>query len=424
MNLHESTNTEMPLLMHIDLNSCFATVEQQARPLLRGRPVAVTNRNVEYTCIVACSYEAKALGVKVGMKVAEARGLAPDLVVVESDPPKYHYVYQKLMHIMKSYSPHVTMKSIDEGVIDFHDTYHLHKKELTDIGYEIKQQLKQQVGCWMRCNVGIAPNRFLAKVAAGLHKPDGLDSIDHTNLHSTLKSLKLTDLPGIAYHYEARLNAAAIYTPLQFLEAPADYLRYRVFHSIVGHDWHQRLRGHEVDNREFATKSIGRQYVMEERTMNEADILSRLSLLCESTGTKLRYRSMRARGIYVYAKFTSGDMWYQRKTFRSSFFTNADVYQHALLLFNTRPRHLMIREIGVTCYNLEASDQNQPSLLESINREEWLSDAIDTVNHQFGDLTLTYATSLRSKGLATQKVPFGSTRYFEMLYQNTIEQVS
>jgi DNA polymerase IV len=412
-------NPEEPLVMHIDLNSCFATVEQQARPLLRGRPVAITNRNVEYTCIVACSYEAKAYGVKVGMKVIEARALIPDLIVVESDPPKYHYVYQKLMRIMKQYSPDVTMKSIDEGVIDFHETHKLYPKNLKQIGYDIKRQLKEQVGSWMRCNVGIAPNRFLAKVAAGLHKPDGLDSINHANLRSTFKSMELTDFPGIAHHYNARLNDAAIYTPLQFLDAQADFLRYRVFKSVVGRDWHQRLRGYEVDDREFATKSIGRQYVMDERTLDESIILSRLALLCESTGTKLRYRNMSARGIYVYAKFTSGDMWYQRKMFRAHFFSNADVYRRALLLFNTRPKHLLIREIGVTCYALEENARNQPSLLESINREEWLTDAIDTVNHQFGDLTLTYATSMNSKGLAKQKVPFGSTRYFEMLYQNT-----
>jgi DNA polymerase-4 len=417
-------NTANPLIMHIDLNSCFATVEQQARPLLRGRPVAITNRNVEYTCIVACSYEAKAYGLKVGMRVAEARQLAPGLIVVESDPPKYHYVYQKLMAIMKQYSPHVTMKSIDEGIIDFHETRQLFTKagsstaDLIRIGYDIKKQLQSQVGCWMRCNVGIAPNRFLAKLAAGLNKPDGLDVIDHTNLRKTLGELTLTDLPGIASHYAARLNANAIYTPVQFLDSQQIILRHRVFKSICGRDWHQRLRGYEVDDREFATKSVGRQYVMEERTTDESIILSRLALLCESTGTKLRYRNLSARGIYIYATFTSGDLWYQRRTFGSSFFSNAEIYRRALLLFGTRPKQLTIREIGITCYTLEQNARNQPSLLESVNRQEWLTDAIDTVNNQFGELTITYATALQSKKLAAQKVPFGSTRYFEMLYQN------
>jgi DNA polymerase-4 len=97
-------------IMHIDLNSCFATVEQQARPLLRGRPVAVTNRASKYCCIVAASHEAKVRGVKVGMRLDEGLMHVPDLIMVETDPPKYHYVYQKLTGIMRSYSPNVTMK--------------------------------------------------------------------------------------------------------------------------------------------------------------------------------------------------------------------------------------------------------------------------------------------------------------------------
>src|SRR6266571_2659151 len=102
--MNNDYNPETPLIMHIDLNSCFATVEQQARPMLRGRPVAVVNRRTENTSIVTASYEAKALGVKVGMKVREARLIAPTLVALESDPAKYRYVYHKMMSIMKGYS--------------------------------------------------------------------------------------------------------------------------------------------------------------------------------------------------------------------------------------------------------------------------------------------------------------------------------
>ncbi len=139
--------------MHIDLNSCFASVEQQARPLLRGRPVGVTNRRgklAEYACIVAASYEAKALGVKVGMRADEARRLAPGLVLLETDPPKYHYAYQKLVNIMKSYSPDVVMKSIDEGVIDFHGTRaNINQRPLEEIGHEINSGSKRTsvAGC-------------------------------------------------------------------------------------------------------------------------------------------------------------------------------------------------------------------------------------------------------------------------------------
>jgi len=237
-------NHEEPLIMHIDLNSAFATIEQQARPSLRGRAVGVTNRISYNCCVIAASYEAKALGVRVGMGYQEAKLIAPNLFMLEADPPKYHFVYQKLAKIMKSYSPDVIMKSIDEGVIDFHSTRNtLNKKPLEDIGREIKQRMKTAVGKWMRVNVGIGPNMFLAKTAAGLHKPDGLDVISHKNLKAIYGSMELTDLSGIARHYEARLNATGIFTPIEFLNASSDHLRRQVFHSVVGGNWYQRLRG-------------------------------------------------------------------------------------------------------------------------------------------------------------------------------------
>jgi DNA polymerase-4 len=421
--MHLPLNREEPQVMHIDLNSCFATVEQQARPLLRGRPVGVTNRRgklANYACIVAASYEAKAFGVKVGMRADEARRLAPGLVLLETDPPKYHYVYQRLVNIMRSYSPYVNMKSIDEGVIDFHGTRaNINQRSLEDIGYEIKRRLKEDVGCWMRCNIGIAPNRFLAKLAAGLHKPDGLDIVDHRNLRQVLAGLELTDLSGIAELNQARLNAAGIFTPLQFLDAPSDLLRRQVFHSICGEDWYQRLRGHEVDDQVFSTKTIGRQYVLEDTRLDEATINSRLAYLCETTGMKLRYKGFCARGIMVYARYVSGDYWYERRMFKTTFFSNAEVHRRAMLLFNRRPHHDYVREIGVTCYQLSPSDRNQISLLDAVNRENWLTSAVDQINNQYGEFTLTFANSYPSRSVVRQKIPFGTTRYFELLCRST-----
>jgi DNA polymerase-4 len=415
-NLHLSINPAEPLVMHIDLNSCFATVEQQARPLLRGRPIGVTNRKTEYTCVVAASIEAKAQGVKVGMSLHDAKLLCPEIICVETDPPKYHFVYQKLVEIMRSYSPNVAMKSIDEGVIDFAGTTQIiNTRALTDIGYEIKKRLKDQVGCWMRCNIGIAPNRFLAKTAAGLHKPDGLDVINHKNLRKVLAELKLTDLTGIAERNQARLNAAGIMSPLQFLDAPSDLLRARVFKSVCGEDWYQRLRGWEVDNQEWDTKTVGRQYVLDEMRPTDESVRARLAYLCETTAIKLRYKGLAARGIYVYIRYASGDYWYERRKFKSLFFSNTEVYRRATLLFNNRPLDTYPREIGVSCYGLEPSNMNQVSLLDEVNREVWLTQAMDRINNEFGEFTITMATSMPAKGIVKQKIPFGSTRYFELL---------
>jgi DNA polymerase IV len=409
-------NTEQPQILHIDLNSCFATVEQQARPLLRGRPVGVTNRLTKNACVVAASYEAKALGVKVGMTFSEAKLLCPDLLMIETDPPKYHYVYKKLIKIMRSYSPHIDMKSIDEGIIDFHSTrMNVNKRPLVAIGHEIKQRLRDEVGSWMKCNVGIAPNRFLAKTAASLHKPDGLDLITHQNLRQTLSTLELTDLTGIAERNQARLNAVGIYTPLQFLDASADILARKVFKSVCGEDWYKRLRGYEIDDVEHSIKTVGRQFVLNEWQPTEDSLRARLSYMSETTALKLRYNNLAAYGVRVYARYQSGDYWYERQMFKTPVFSGSEVYRRATLLFNRRPRYDYEREIGISCYGLIPSNQNQVSLLEEVNREVWLTEAMDTINGQFGEFTIAYASSLPSKGLIKQKIPFGSTRYFELL---------
>ncbi len=408
-------NREQPKVMHIDLNSCFATVEQQARPLLRGRPVGVTNRDTPNAIVVAASIEAKAAGIKVGMPGRDARMLAPDLVMLETDPPKYHYVYQVLVNIMRSYSPNVIMKSIDEGIINFEGTETVNKRPLEEIGHEIKKRLKEEVGCWMRCNIGIGTNRFLAKTAASLHKPDGLDTIDYRNLRETLSELRLTDLTGIAERNQTRLNAYGIYTPLQFLDTPADLLKRHVFKSVCGEDWYQRLRGHEVDDFESSVKTVGRQFVLDDMQPSDELLRSRLAYLCETTAMKLRYKGLCARGVYIYLYYAGGDSWYERRMFKSTFFSNTEVYRRATLLFNRRPRGDWVRMIAVSCYELQPSNMSQVSLLEEINREVWLTEAVDQINSQFGEFTVTYANSLKSKDIIRQKIPFGSTRYFELL---------
>lgn len=417
---HLDLNPEDPQIIHIDLNSCFATVEQQARPLLRGRPLAVTNRLTKNACVIAASYEAKSYGVKVGMRLGDAKILAPGLITIETDPPKYHYAYQKLVGIMRSYSPNVTMKSIDEGIIDFHGTReNINKRPLVDIGWEIKKRLKEELGCWMRCNVGIAPNRFLAKTAASLHKPDGMDVIDHTNLRSTLAGLELTDLTGIASKNEARLNAAGIMTPLQFLDASPEVLRHRVFKSVCGLDWHQRLRGWEIDDMEWGTKTVGRQFVMDDYKASDEKVRSRLAHLCESTGLKMRYKGLCARGVSVHVRYKGGDSWHNRKAFKSTFFTNAEIYRRATLLFNQHPRLDYIVELSVSCYLLEPSNINQISILEEVNKDIWLTEAVDEVNRRYGNHTITFAVTADARQKIKQKIPFGSTRYFELLIQES-----
>jgi len=404
-------NHERPLIMHIDLNSCFATVEQQARPMLRHKPVAIVNRRTETTAIVTASYEAKAKGVKVGMKVREARTLVPDLICLESDPPKYRYVYHKLLDIMKDYSAHVTMKSIDEGVIDFHyATPLMQGRDLVEIGMEIKQRLKDEIGEYMRCNIGIATNRFLAKTAAGLHKPDGLDVITPANIYETLATLKLTDLTGIAHRNEHRLNSVGIYSALDFINSDTVTLQKIVFKSVVGIWWHKRLRGWEVDDVESDVKRVGRQYVLESFNLSHEAITQRLHHLCESVGSRMRSQNKSARGIYVYAKTRERGYWHASSLSQLPFYTDQTIYAQALRLFKNAPDQ--IKEIGIHCYELESMDDPQLSFFnDQVVHERQVTEAIDDINKRYGERMIHSANTLNTGVYVKQKIPFGSTRY-------------
>jgi len=417
-------NPALPHIMHIDLNSCFATVEQQARPLLRGRPVAIVNRRTEHTMIVTASYEAKRRGVGLGMQLKDAKKLCPELVGLESDPPKYKYVYHQLMRIMGEYSAHVRMKSIDEGVIDFGESAAslLQGRALQEVGQEIKQRLWAEIGCAMNCNIGIAPNRFLAKTAASLHKPNGLDVITHQNLRQTFAGLELRDLTGIAGRMEHRLNAVGIYTPLDFLDASEETLRRVVFKSIEGTHWYQRLRGHEVDKRDFALKSAGRQYVLEEYKLPRAEVLRRLHHLCEEVGHKVRSQGMVARGVRVHARSYDdehaghgwqGKYWHARAMAPLPFFSNHAIYQQAQQLFMAAPP--LVKEIGVTCYELSPREADtQLSLFgDELAREGAITSAIDDINARWGKRTIHSADTLPTNRMMKEKIPFGSTRYMD-----------
>lgn len=409
--MRHNYNSARPLMMHIDLNSCFATIEQQSRPLLRDRPVAVVNRRTVHTAVVTASYEAKAYGVKVGMKLAEAAKLAPGLVAVETDPAKYRYVYHRLLDIMNSYSARVTMKSIDEGVIDFSEaTRATQARPLEAIGLEIKQRLQNEIGSAMRCNVGIGTNRFLAKTAAGLHKPDGLDVIDHTNLRATLARLKLTDLTGIAVHNAARLESVGITSPLEFIDASEETLRRMVFKGIVGTQWYERLRGWEVDAHESGVKTIGRQYVLEARDLSLHDVTQRLHVLCESVGARLRSQRKVARGVSIYVRTADREYWQARQLSELPFYSDQAIYALACQLVVQAPQG--IREIGVSCYHLGEDDDPQLSLFgDQVARDRAVVGAVDSINRRYGERTIHAADTLGTPRALRPKIPFGSTRF-------------
>ena len=399
-------------IMYIDLNSCFATIEQQSRPMLRGRPVAISNRITPNSCIIAASYEAKARGVKVGMRRSEAILLCPDLIFVETEPDKYIFVHQKLRDIMESYSPIVVMKSIDEGLLDLTESpKHIRQMPHAELAQEIKTRLRTEIGCWMRCNIGISSNRFLAKTAAELHKPDGFDEITAENQRQVFSTLKLTDLPGINLRMQARLNAVGIFTPLQLLDADERTLVKMVCHSIDGTKWYKRLRGIEVDDWVSDIKSIGRQYVLEGKHLTKGEIYARIMHLSEDVGYRLRSKQLHARGVYVWAFTYDGQYLHRAHIRKTAFNTDQDILQSARELFADFPAPLRI--IGITLYKIQAQPEQQLCFDQpTIDAREQLCLAADNINLRFGSRTIHYADSCGTDHVKT-KIPFGSTRYLD-----------
>ncbi len=405
-------NYARPMIMHIDLNSCFAIIEQQANPLIRHKPVAVAAYDTPNGMVLASSYEAKAAGIKLGVNVRQARELSPGVIVLMPDPPKYRDAHRRFRKVLLHYTSDVTPRSIDEFVIDFRGSPAVRRgMSLTDIGYRIKDDIKQSLGEYVTVNVGIATNRTLAKTAAGMNKPDGLTVIDALNLRQTLGSLKLVDLPGINVRYQARLNWAGIYTPLQMLEADGDFLKRRVFRSKVGVDWYYRLRGWEVDDREWGRKSYGHQYALPDKTTDREKLSKILMKLCEKTGRRLRKHGQTASGIRLWLGFTNHQYWHKGRDTGNEMYSTPDIYLQAHKLLSQAVIPDRVANISVTVYKLASCDPEQLGLFDGTRMDtRALAKAADKINDRYGEFTVVPAIMASMDEIILDRIAFGNVK--------------
>ena len=412
-------NQNNPTIMHVDLNSCFASVEQQANMHLRGKPVVVAAYATPSGCVVSPSIEAKQYGIKVGMTVRDARLLYKDVIVRTPDPPLVRDVHIKFKKIFKDYSPNVYPRSIDEAIIDFTGMEHYLNRSLVEIGKEIKQRLHNEIGEWISCSIGIGANRFLAKTATSLKKPDGLEVITAKNLRDVYKSLTLIGLCGINKHFEARLNANGIFTPLEFLDAPLTLLKNQVFQSIVGYYWYLRLRGWEIDDVIFARKSFGQDYALGKPTQDPHEIAQIMMKLSEKMGRRLRRAGKAALGIHVACLYADGTFWHRGRKFQTEMLTVFELYRKALYVFNQQPEKKVVVKISVSCYDLIPSKKSQPTLFDfPEEKERKVSVALDAINDKYGEYVITPALMLGMKDLVLDRIAFGGVKELEDLYEN------
>lgn len=400
-------NKNNPTLMHVDLNSCFATVEQQANPHLRGKPLVIAAYTTPNGCVVAPSIEAKKYGIKVGMTVREAKLLYEDVIVRDPDPQLVRDVHIKFVKIFKDYSPFVYPKSIDEVVVEFKGLPAF-KRGLVNIGADIKKRLRMEVGEWISCNIGISTNRFLAKLASSLHKPDGLDVITHKNILDVYSSVSLIDLNGINTRYEARLNSNGIFNPLQFLKADELFLRKNVFKSIVGHYWYLRLRGFETDDVEIKRKSFGQHFAIGKKTKDQTKLSRILMKLCEKMGRRLRRSGNEAFGIHVGIIYEDWTYFHKSKKFNRPMFTTDDLFIKSMWIFNMRDKEKKIAKISVSCFELFPAKTSQINLFDIEDKKRKVSDALDKINDRYGEYIITPALMMDMENLVLDRIAFGN----------------
>jgi DNA polymerase-4 len=257
--------------LFVDLNSYFASVEQEVRPELRGRPVGVVPMMADTTCCIAASYEAKAFGVRTGTIVADAKRMCPEIVLVEGRHELYTEYHHRVVEAVESCVPVTAVCSIDEMAC------RLIGRErpllaAMELGMRVKATIRERVGPMLRSSVGLATNRYLAKVASDIEKPDGLVALTLDVLPEALRGLTLRDLPGIGARTEKRLNEKGIHTMDDLLALDSEQAN-ELWGSVWGgRMWHW-LHGEDFEMAELEhQKSISHSHVLapEMRTAEKA----------------------------------------------------------------------------------------------------------------------------------------------------------
>lgn len=436
-------NPSPPTLMHVDLNSCFATIEQQANPLLRGKPIVVAAYTTGRGCILAASVEAKRLGIKTGMRVSDGKSFYPRLVVLPPDPEKYRWVNHKLRELLSSYASYLSVESIDEMVMDLAGTPALSRyiKEMTgsrpvinamiSIGKTIKKRIKDEIGEWLTVSIGIAPNRYLAKVASGFHKPDGMDVITQENIEEIFVGLQLEDLCGIKDGNATRLRIAGIMTPVEFSRASAIAL-VTAFHSKTGWSWWQRLHGYEdgvmykafdqsseprasfakgsLLRRDYGgqvgeprQKTFGQSFALGiAHSPRDPEITKIMTQLIVKMGRRLRGAGCVAHGITVSLLFTDYSHWVKNGRTQEPLFDDRDFLAQAKHLLHQAPVKL-VRIVAVTSFNLVARGAGQIGLWNTDETKWKITDALDAIADRWGEFTVTPGGMLNMKPVSTRQ---------------------
>jgi len=391
------------IILHIDFDSFFASVEQQNNPALRDKPLGVTATNGR-TCIIASSREAKRLGIKTGSRTYEALKICPKLSLVPANFVKYFEISKKFLKICQNFSPDVELFSIDEVFMDITLTNHLFGGPYKMIE-KIKKEIKERIGEYITVSIGISYNKLLAKLASGINKPNRMFEVTKNNLEAVYSKSKLTDMCGIGDRINLRLNKIGIYTLLQLRDVGIKLL-IKEFGNCIGAFLKNIGLGISSDSLISYTsvpsvKSVGRNYCLPKNTYDKKIIRQNIYELCEEVCIKLRRLSKKARTIGFY--FSGNINLHGRKTYGKYFDAGKEMLDLLTNLVDIN-KFKYVRQIGIIASGLEDSTNTPISLFDSPKKNNLIS-AIDRINERFGDHTIRNGFLLYADKLTT--VPNG-----------------
>jgi DNA polymerase-4 len=374
--------------LYVDFNSYFASVEQQDRPELRGRPVAVLPVMTDTTCCIAASYEAKRLGIKTGTNVGEAKRLCPALVCVHARHELYVEYHHALLKVIDTCIPVDEVRSIDEVACSLTGSWRQRDKA-TAVARQVKRAIRRQVGECMTSSIGIAPNSFLAKTAADMQKPDGLVVIEQADLPQALHGLQLRDLCGVGPRMEARLKRAGIRTIEALCAAGKADLR-RAWGGVEGEHMHDLLRGLEVYAPPTERGSVGHSHVLPPELRNDRDARAVTHRMLQKAAMRLRRMGYCAGGLWLSIRYAGGGSWSEEARFLES--QDTIELTHVLnALWARRPRGgAKPMYVGVTLVRLIPATESTPSLFAPARPRAALQDAVDRINLRYGKHALYF----------------------------------
>jgi len=394
------------IIMHLDMNSYFASVEQQANPLLRGRPVGVCAYLSPRGCIIACSIEAKTRGVHTGMRVNEAKILCPDIVLLQNDPEKYRYVSSQVFAILGEYGFKLEIYSIDEAFIDL--TGLVKDFDIaSELAKKIKKRIKLEVGEWLKCSVGLASTRWLAKFASKEQKPDGLTVIKLKDLDEILAYRPLQHAWGIAIALENRLKLLGINNLFDLKHSQPQKLRQAL--GIQGYYLWAAVNGIEVGGLQshgsHKSKSIGHSYCIPKQTTELNYLRSIMLKLCVKTGSRLRRQKLQAGGIMVGFNFVNGGGIWRSWKLPKPIFDSIDIFNTAKKILTTEMVTKKIRLLAISVSRLSPVSR-QLSFFEDEVKKRQLVEALDEINNKFGEHTIIPGLLLPLKNQALDRIGF------------------